>query len=64
MIIFGWFCLAALAVFVTLGAVAMLNLSLGFSGKAGGECLFFALLAVGLWFLVYWNFPFVLEVKP
>lgn len=64
MIIFGWFCLLGIALYLSTATLVMVRLSLGFSGKLGGESIFFLLLAVGAWWVVYANFPFEVAVKP
>lgn len=64
MIIFGWFCLLAIAVYLSTATLVMTRLSLGFTGKLGGESIFFLILAVGAWWIVYANFPFEVAVRP
>jgi hypothetical protein len=62
-IIFGWFCLLALALVLTTALIAGVLVSRGFTGRVGMEAWFFLALASGAWWLVYYNFPFIAQVQ-
>lgn len=64
MIVFGWLCLALTSALASLGSITVLLGSIGLTGKIGGECWAFLVVAAGLCYATYANFPFVVELKP
>lgn len=64
MAILGWLVLTGLALFVTFGGLIGLYANSALGGRIGGEVLAFVVVAAGLCYLSYDNFPFVLAMKP
>ena len=63
MAVFGWFvifCITCYVWFVTYGGI---RVSLGFTGRVGGEVWFFLVIALVLSTLCWWSFPFEVSLK-
>lgn len=64
MIVFGWLVLLVITIFACVGTLVVFFGSIGWSGKAGGESLFFAVIAGLLIWATCANFPFIVAVAP
>jgi hypothetical protein len=62
MIIFGWFVLLIITIAACVATGVVFFGSIGWSGKAGVESLFFAVIAGLLVWATCANFPFVVAV--
>lgn len=62
MIVFGWLVLLVITLFASLGALLVFFGNIGLTGKAGGESVFFAIIAGLLIWATCANFPFVVAV--
>lgn len=62
MIVFGWLVLLVITIAACLATLLVFFGSIGLTGKAGGESVFFAIIAGLLIWATSANFPFIVAV--